>query len=149
MRARRVYRSTEQAILLWIITVVAVALISTAVLTAHDLAPIKQIAAWAFCAIVAWFGVFRLAMSGVFLEEEEIRVVNPFRTRRFPRTEVEGFSLGRWGPFPKIGFACLRDGERVPLFAIEGPNPFTRPRNRSAERLIESLNEALREATSA
>ncbi len=43
----------------------------------------------------------------------------------------------------KVAFADLRDGSRVHIWGVQGPNPFFRPRNRDAERTVEAMNKWL------
>lgn len=89
------------------------------------------------------FFLLRAARAGVYVLPEGIRIVNPFRTKFVPWRQIARFSLRRWGPFPLMGHVDLADHSSEHIFGIEAPNPLTRPRNRSALKLIAELNEVL------
>jgi hypothetical protein len=42
-----------------------------------------------------------------------------------------------------MGVVARKDATIVPIWGIQIPNPMTRPKNRSAQRLIEELNRVL------
>jgi len=89
------------------------------------------------------FCLLRAARAGVYVLPEGIRIVNPFRTKFVPWRQIARFSLRRWGPFPLIGHVDLTDHSSQHIFGIEAPNTPTRPRNRSAQKLIAELNQVL------
>jgi hypothetical protein len=110
---KKVYRSREQSILIGLIAVgVMVWIVLAALLTPRldlwerGLACLAGLSAGSFL-------LFRVARAGVYVRAGGITVLNPFRTRMFSWQQVHGFSLGRWGLFPKIGFVDLEDGSRL------------------------------------
>jgi hypothetical protein len=145
---RHVFRNREQATLLLIMSVGFVG----GMLTWLSLARNAPLSARVFGGVSALgYGafVFKAARSAVFADSAGIRVVNPIRTRFFPWDEVLHFTVDHFGLNPKIGLVVLRDGSRFPMFALAGPNPLGRPRNRTAETLVEGLNDLLTEYRSA
>ena len=58
-----------------------------------------------------------MGRSRVTVSDEEIEVVNGFRTHHVPWSEVKGFSFGDGAPWPTLVTA---DDERVMLFALQG-----------------------------
>ncbi len=60
-----------------------------------------------------------------------------------PWEEISTFSVGAKGILTKVGILERHDGELIAMWAVQGPNPATRPNNRAAERVIERLNEEL------
>jgi hypothetical protein len=117
--------------------VLVVALVSPGV------AVLYRMLACIFGLAVGWLWVWRLALAGVYVRAEGVRLVNPWQTRSIPWNDVRAFTLERWGLFPAIGVVELTDGSRIPIFGIEAPNPLTRPRNRDAQKLIDELNHLL------
>jgi hypothetical protein len=91
---------------------------------------------------LAWgaFSLLRGARAGVFVIRGGVRILNPFRTTFVPWSRIARFSLRRWGPFPLMGHADLTDDSSIHIFGIEAPNPLTRPRNQSAQKLIAELD---------
>jgi hypothetical protein len=85
----------------------------------------------------------RGGMTGVWANARGVKIVNLRRTIDLDWDEVSRFSLGRVGLLPKAGIAEVRDGSRIGIWAIQGPNPATRPNHRSAELLIDALNDKL------
>ena len=86
----------------------------------------------------------RSALSCVRTSSTGLTVINPFRTRRIAWRDIDRFSLGRSGIYPRIGQAHLNDQRVVRLWAIQGVDPTTRHKNRKAEALITELNETLK-----
>ena len=105
-----------------------------------------------------WFAVlsalvslmmFRSSRSGIWVSGEFIEVRNPLeRRRRLPWSEVASFSLGRWGPLPRMAFVETKDGERLHVWGLEAPNPGLRPGATDVSEKIEALNRELKERTS-
>ena len=91
---------------------------------------------------------FWLARSAVYTDSRGVEIVNPFRTMIVSWDDVLCFSVGRFGLYPKIGIVELKNGVRRHMSALQGPNPLGRPRNRTAETLVASLNDLLTEARS-
>jgi hypothetical protein len=94
--------------------------------------------AWA---IAAFLGL-RMARLGVYVEENGIRVRNPFRTRRVPWNRVRGFVLRR-SLLGEFGVAELHDGSRLRLWGIQPRSRVAAPRDRRAELAVVSLNREL------
>lgn len=138
---KRVYRSSEQAVLIAIIgSVVTIIMLVQAVVAFKQGAPWWFIAAIAFLFIIlSWRG----ARAAIYAEEHAVRVVNPLKTELVSWSEIERFSLGRYGPWPHVGLMELKNGSRRHIFGIQAPNPLTRPKNRSAQNLVEQLNQEL------
>jgi hypothetical protein len=90
----------------------------------------------------------RMAITKVHVETDGVRIVNMTRTVFVRWEEIGKFSVGRHGLLPKVGIAELRDGRQIGMWAIQGPNPVTRPNNRNAEHLIDGLNAELARHTS-
>lgn len=94
--------------------------------------------------LMGYFTVFRLARARVCVLRDGVKVVNPLRTVFVPWHRISRFSLRTWGLFyTPIGHVDLKDGSSVHILGIGAPNPGTRPRNQSAQRLIEELNDML------
>jgi hypothetical protein len=87
----------------------------------------------------------RAGLTGVVVQNDSVRIVNLRNTRCLRWDEIERFSVGQLGLRPRTGIVELRDGRRIGIWSIQGPNPTTRPNNRSAERLIDQLNQELAE----
>lgn len=87
---------------------------------------------------IGWFFIDRCALAGAYVDPNGIRVKNPLRSTAIPWREIKGFSLGIFWWFITAR-ADLRNGESVHIWGIQPPNPLTRPKNRSAEKLIEAL----------
>lgn len=66
-----------------------------------------------------------IGRSRVTVTDEELEVVNGFRTRRVPWTDVKGFAFGEGAPWPTL---VTRDDERVMLFALQGTSGHGRVR---------------------
>lgn len=88
---------------------------------------------------VSW-RVFRI---GVRVCANEARLVTMRKTIVVPWADIDHFSLGGSFLNSNTGIAHLRSGEQIGILGIASPNRATRPKNRSAERLIEELNAEL------
>lgn len=66
-----------------------------------------------------------IARSRVTVSEEEIEVVNGFRTHHVPWTQVKGFAFGAGAPWPTL---VTHDDERLMLFALQGTSGHARVR---------------------
>lgn len=88
--------------------------------------------------------MMRLARACARVESRGVLVVNLRQSTFVPWEDIVSFSIGPLGLLPKIGIVELRDGRRIPIVGIQGPNPMMRPNNKSAERLIDLLNDELR-----
>lgn len=80
--------------------------------------------------LYASVGAFVLILHGigrsrVTVTDEELEVVNGFRTRRVPWTQVKGFAFGEGAPWPTL---VTHDDERVMLFALQGTSGHARVR---------------------
>lgn len=100
----------------------------------------------AFVVIVAVPALTFIARAGlavVVTTERGVRVRNIRGTTFVPWSEVDRFSVGAQGMLTKVGLLERRNRSPIAMWAIQGPNPATRPNNRVAERMIERLNEEL------
>lgn len=75
-------------------------------------------------------GVFVVILHGigrsrVSVSDDEIEVVNGFRTHHVPWTQVRGFAFGAGAPWPTL---VTQDDERVMLFALQGTSGHSRVR---------------------
>lgn len=96
---------------------------------------------------MAWFGLFEAARLRVCVDSEGVEVFNPFRRVFVSWDRISGFSLRtRRVIFGPLGHIDLKDGSAVVMFAIVGQNPALRSSERSAQRMIEELNQLLRQA---
>jgi hypothetical protein len=93
--------------------------------------------------IAAFLGL-RMARLSVLVEENGIKVRNPFVTKKVPWRAIRGFTLRRTR-FGDFGIAELHSGEAVRLWGIQPRNPVAGARDRRAERAIVSLNQQLHE----
>jgi len=91
-------------------------------------------------AVLGFVGTHRGARAGARVDARGVTIVNPRRSVTIQWSMLEGFSVGAKGLWPRVGIAHLRDGSSVTIWGIQGPNPRTRPENRSAEKLIDALN---------
>ena len=93
-------------------------------------------------ALGAPFALFAVCgLSRLSLEDRGARVVNARgRSRLLLWTEVEHFSIGRHGLLRGVGIAELRDGGRVGIWAIQGPNTARRRSTAGVEQLIRAMN---------
>jgi hypothetical protein len=99
--------------------------------------PILAVLATPFV-LLALFGIGR-----VWLEEPGVRIINKGRTFLVAWEDIDHFTLGRHGLVRRVGIAALRDGRRVPIWGIQGPNAATRRDDIAAERLIAAMNAEL------
>ena len=95
---------------------------------------------------VGAFGV-RGALSRVVVTHEGLLVVNPVRRHWSSRTDIEHFSLGRWGVLPRVGIVELRDGARVGMWALAARNPAVSPKDPEVDAMVDLLNRWLAEGT--
>ena len=93
--------------------------------------------------LAGYISLFRIAPSGVVLNEHGLIILNPFSKKRVLRwDQVAQFKLDRWGLHPATGFVETRDGEQIHIFAIHAPNQM-RGNSSPAHDLIKELNEIL------
>jgi hypothetical protein len=145
MSVKTVYRSREQALgiaLTWLV-VPAVSIVSF-LMPGPLSVPARAVGIGIMVALTCWC-LLRVARSGVFLEDGGVGVLNPLRTVRIPWSQIRCFSLKRYKLFPLTGHVELKDGTSVHIFGIQAPHPLLRPRNQSAQRIVEALNERLRQ----
>jgi hypothetical protein len=143
---RRVFRSKEQAIGIALFALIGSSLAVAEALTIDGTAvSTLERVLWVTLGL-AWgaFSLLRGARAGVYVIPEGVKILNPLRTTFVPWSRLARFTLRRWGPFPLMGHAVLTDDSSVHIFGIEAPNPLTRSRNQSAQKLIADLN-AVRE----
>ena len=93
-------------------------------------------------ALGAPFAFFAVCgLSRLSLEDRGARVVNVRRRSRLLLwTEIEHFSIGRHGLLRGVAVAELRDGRRVGIWAIQGPNAARRRSTAGVEQLIRAMN---------
>jgi len=95
-------------------------------------------------ALGAPFALFAVCgLSRLSIEDRGVRVVNTRRTFLLRWNDIERFSLGRYGLLREVGIAELRDGRRVGIWGIQGPNAVRRRSTVSAKRLIGAMNAEL------
>lgn len=145
---KRTYKSVWQANLL------VVASIGIPLVMAASALFLYTTASWTFrvnelvvAVGMAWFGMFEAARVRVCVDSEGVEVFNPIRRIFIPWERIGGFSLRTRGLiFGPLGHVDLKDGSTVVMFAIAGQNPALRPSNRGAQRMIDELNQLLRDA---
>jgi hypothetical protein len=136
------YRSREQRVLVMVGGYFASAFVAVMGLALIDV-PGAAVGSLAMLVVAAlgFFGTYRCARAGARVDDRGVTIVNPTRAVEIGWPDIDRFSVGAYGPWPRIGVAHLRDGSRVVIWGIQGPNPTTRGKNRSAENLIGQLNE--------
>lgn len=138
---KRAYRSSEQAVLIAIIGAVV-----AGIMLVQTVIAFKQGTLWWFIGAIAFLFIilgWRGSRAAIYAEEHGVRVVNPLKSELVSWSEIESFTLGRYGPWPHVGLIQLKNGSRRHIFGIQAPNPLTRPKNRSAQNLIKQLNQEL------
>jgi len=142
---RKVFRSREQSVVIALFGGIGSVLAVAEAITIDDPDVTRpERVAWIIGGLaLGAFCLLRGARAGVYVLPEGIRIVNPFRTKIVPWRQIAQFSLRSWGPFPLMGHVDLIDHSSEHIFGIEAPNPLTRPRSRSAQKLIAELNEVL------
>lgn len=142
----RLIRSKEQA---WVVLIFAIFILGLFV-APSVVGLVGTAKAWALGPLgllisPSIWATWRLFRAGVRVSPEAATIVNMRKTIVVPWTDIDHFSLGASSMAPKVGIAHLRCGGRIVIWGIQGPNPATRPKNRSAEHLIEELNAELQE----
>ncbi len=90
------------------------------------------------------FALFAVTgVARIWIEDHGVRIVNVGRTFAIAWEDIERFTLGRHGLISGVGIAELRDGRRVAMWGIQGPNAQTRRDDVGARRLIGALNAEL------
>jgi hypothetical protein len=140
---QRAFRSREQSTVLLIVGSLLAVVGAAQALLADGLSPLQRGVFVTMAVLLGAYGVFRLARCGVYVIDNGVRVVNPVRTRFVPWETISRFSIRRVGFHPGMGVVDRKDATIVPIWGIQIPNPMTRPKNRSAQRLIEELNRVL------
>lgn len=94
------------------------------------------IAALAACLVRSW-------SMGVYVSPDHLEIAGLSLRRRVDWGQIKEFSIGypeatfwKWAPV-----AVLADGTRVPMNAIQAPQPWTRPKNAFDTRAVEKLRE--------
>jgi hypothetical protein len=87
--------------------------------------------------------IWHIVRCGVVVCDDGIVIRNPTRTARVAWREVDHFAVVHHGVYPKIAEVRLRNGQAIRAWGIQGPNPDVRPRNRTAERLVDARNAEL------
>jgi hypothetical protein len=98
--------------------------------------------------IAGYLLTFRAARAGIRCDEHGVVIMNPVRTANIPWGQLDGFSVGAHGPWPRIGIAHLDDGATIAIWGIQGPNPWFVAGPGAAERMIDQLNTHLQHAKS-
>ena len=91
-------------------------------------------------AALGFLGTYRCARAGARVDDRGVTIVNPRRTVELEWSDIDRFSVGTHGPWSRVGIVHLSDGSCVVIWGIQGPNPATRGKNRSAENLVSQLN---------
>jgi hypothetical protein len=84
----------------------------------------------------------RLALAGVFPDDEKVRVTNLLSTFELKWTEIEKFEIKRWGPFPYVGQISLCSGKQKHALGIQERSNFP---DGSGDEMIRDLNRELQE----
>lgn len=99
------------ALIMIVLTVIiGVALPSYVEFTPFELATLAAI----LLSVLA--GLHAVGRSVVRVDDEGVEVVNGYRRRRVPWTEIKGFAMNAGAPWPTMVYG---DDERVILFAIQ------------------------------
>lgn len=90
-------------------------------------------------------------MIRVAASESGLKIVNPLHSFDVPWSEIESFELGYpeawvWTWFPVL---VDRAGRRIPMPAIQSPNPMTRPKNNYGAKAADALRSTLVRARAA
>lgn len=105
--------------------------------------------------VIAWLilaGLFAMLIRswriGVYLRLDEIEIVGIWLRKTVSWSEISEFTAGypeariwKWAPV-----AELADGSRIPMYAIQAPQPWTRPDNKFDSKAIDKLTELLLKA---
>lgn len=143
---RRVYRSREGAIISLVCAFLSPVGISLlALLSPGRMSAASQALFIALGLVLAAF-FLRAAVSAVRIEASGVRVVNPLSVRRFSSSDIECFTLGRWGLLPRNCLVILRGGSRIGVWAISARNPNFFKHDSAAEGRVAELNQRLKEA---
>ncbi len=97
---------------------------------------------WTFVVLsFAWILVgHRLARSGAVVDGHTLEVRNPFRSAQvFDSSEIDGFEMGRWGLFPAMAHAILKDGRRVHIWGLQARNPSFVEIDQDIEKMMRDL----------
>lgn len=94
--------------------------------------------------LVALYAAVRGPRCGARLSQQGVTVVNPFQRETARWEDIRAFSLGRYGPYPEMGFVELEDGGRIHIWGIQSKNPMFM-NDDDAKTLVDQLNEALAE----
>ena len=82
----------------------------------------------------------RLALAGILVVDDGVRVRNFFRGFCLSWSEIERFEIGRWKLLPSVCLIYLRDGRRVHAFGLQESTNFA---NGSAQKMVDQLTEEL------
>jgi hypothetical protein len=95
--------------------------------------------------LILWVpSMIKLAYSGVFPGDEEVRIVNYLSSFDLKWTEIEKFEIGRWGMLPYVCRITLLSGERRHAIGIQERTNFP---DGSGEKMVKELNLRVFEAT--
>ena len=84
-----------------------------------------------------WFGLVRLARSGIYIDTTGLTVRNPFRSRKLSWRDIDEVRLEPLPPSQLTGYVLTRTGERIRVFGVQVRNASAR---RSMAELIDALN---------
>lgn len=140
---RRVVQTAEQArVYRWLgIGMVAAGAISLVVVAMDPSSP-GDFALPLLIILVAFYAAVRGPRCGARLGQQEVTVINPFQRQAARWEDILSFSLGRYGPYPEMGFVELKDGRRIHIWGIQSKNP-TFMKDEGARHLVDRLNEEL------
>ena len=142
---RRLVQSAEQAkVLRWLGIGMVAAGIMTVGGIALDPSSLADFAPPVVMILGGLAGAIRAPRCGAALTDEGVTVVNPLKEEQLRWEDIHSFSLGRYGPYPEMGFVELNRGGRIHIWGIQSKNPlFTR--DQGAMKLVDELNEELGE----
>lgn len=107
--------------------------------------------------VMIWLGLAGLVLMlvrtwrmGIYVRRDEIEIVGVWSRDKVKWNQISEFTMGypesrmwSWAPV-----AELADGTRLPMHAIQAPQPWTRPSNQFADRAVAKLDELLIKARS-
>jgi hypothetical protein len=79
---------------------------------------------------LTWFLVARCALAGARPEAGGLRIRNPLRTLVVPWSDIVRVRVGAQGFLPRVAVVDLLAGRSVPVWGLQGPLPFFRPKSK-------------------
>jgi len=92
-----------------------------------------------------WFFAVRFGLSGVYVEDDGLRVRNLLTTVRIPWTEVEGVTIARRPSSQVMALVCCTGGARVWALGLQRVSVWGNTVNRSLRKAVDDLNARIAE----